>query len=173
MLNVVIIEGGGEWLSWGCKVYAWFHLSEPLFRPLSCLGTCWLEISLQFSLETTLMSHTNLAHQYFTSKPNLLRMTTYHKTRYVLHSSNLHIQCIFNLRTPTQTHKCTLHVCTHKLLCIFLVLYFIRGVVLPRNTLAIPLKYFKSHTVPGPVFSNDSENVARSGQYFANVVYKL
>lgn len=25
------------------------------------------------------MSHTDLAHQYFTSKPNLLRMTTYHR----------------------------------------------------------------------------------------------
>lgn len=73
-MDMVIVEGN-------CcgKVYIWFHLSKPLFSPLFCLGSCWTEISLQFSLETTLMSHSDLAHQYFTSKPNLLRMTTYHR----------------------------------------------------------------------------------------------
>lgn len=161
VLNMVIIEGGGKWLSWGCKVYAWFHLSEPLFSPLSCLGTCWLEISLQVSLETTLMSHTNLAHQYFTSKPNLLRMTTYHRQDMSFTAATFtfsvcsicthphrHIHVLYTAHVLTYTHT---NYCAY-FLCHISSTGTCDGVVLFTNNLAIPLKYLKSHTVPGPKF---------------------
>lgn len=79
MINTDITDSRGKWLSWGCRVEIWFHLSEPLFSPPSCLRTLWTGISLQFSPEATVMSHAYLAHQYFTTKPNLLGMTTYHR----------------------------------------------------------------------------------------------
>lgn len=115
--NIAITDSKEKWLSWGCKVEVQFHLSEPLFSPLSCLSTCWTEISLQFSLETTLMSHTHLAHQYFTSKPNLLRMTTYHRQdmSFTAATFTFHVFSIFaepqgDIHGHTHAHVLCMHI---------------------------------------------------------------
>lgn len=136
MMNMDVIEG--KWSSWGCKVSVHFHLSEPLFSPLSCPATCWTEISLQFSLETTLMSHTDLAHQYFTSKPNLLRMTTYHRQDMSFTVATF-TSSVFSICTHPHIHV-HIHTDMHILWWYISSAATCDGVVLPTNTLIIPLK---------------------------------
>jgi len=110
-INMDVTEGSRKWLSWSCKVEVLFHLSEPLFSPLSCLSVCWTEISLQFSLEATLMSHTYLTHQYFTPKPNLLRMTTYHRQDMSFTAATFTFS-VFSIFTDPHRHT-QVHFSTH------------------------------------------------------------
>lgn len=156
MINTDFLEGGGKSSSWSGKIYLHIHLSKPLFSPLSCLGSCWIEISLQFSLETTLMSRTDLAHQYFTSKPNLLRMTTYHRQDMSFTAATFTFSVF-----PIYAHSHTVH--TDCCACFFFFSHYISSTTYkhPYHTLEI-----FTHTTPGTGFSDNNETVAQ-GKLFA------
>lgn len=75
------------------------------------------------------MSHTHLAHQYFTSKPNLLRMTTYHRQDMSFTAATFTFS-VFPICTHPHRHTdVRMHMCTqtHINCCAyFFMLYFIR-----------------------------------------------
>lgn len=95
------------------------------------------------------MSHTDLAHQYFTSKPNLLRMTTYHRQDMSFTAATFTFS-VFSIYTHPHRHiHAHIHVCAHRrtntdCCAYFSVLYFIYCHMWwccpPTNTLIIPLK---------------------------------